>query len=153
MAFPSATGTRAETLSSAWEGARSIASKIKSQCVALKASSLAGDIGAYTVLNFLRNMADSRARLAILAAVPGLAAYAQAQLNDNTLNVATEFAGMVNAVDGLRTWIITNFPKDGNGYLLRDQLDAEGRMVERMFSTVAMAGLRTQLDAVTASID
>lgn len=153
MAFPSTVGTKPDTLNDAWQGARGVAGLIKTQAQTLKTQSLAGNLSSSTILDFATVIADAKVRLNIYAAVPGLAAYAQAQVNDNTLDVASSFTSMVTQLDALRDWIITNFPKDGSLFLLAKQFDANGRTTDRQFSTATLATFRTQLDALIATIN
>lgn len=151
MAFPSASGTRAETLESAWAGARATASKVKQMCQQLSAASLAGPVNAQQLLDFMAQLATAQERLTACAAVPGIGAYAQQQIPG--LDAAAEFSGMQTAITNVRTWMVNNFPKDGSGYLLQRQFDGAGRTTDRAFSTAALNGFRTQLDALIASID
>lgn len=153
MAFPSSSGTRAETLESAWGGARATATKVKQMAQQMRAASLAGPVQAQQLLDFLVQLATMRERFTVYAAVPGIGAYAQAQMNDNTLNVAAEFNGMTTAMDNVRNWMIAAFPKNANGYLLARQFDGAGRTTDRAFSTAELADFRTQLDGLIASID
>lgn len=150
MAFPSATGTQAETLESAWSGARSTATKVKQNAQAIRAASLAGPVLAQQLLDYLAHLATMRERLAVCAAVPGIAAYAQGQIPG--LNAANEFSALQSAIVAVRDWMVANFPKDGL-YLLARQFDADGRTTDRSFGTAALAGFRTQLDALIATID
>lgn len=137
----------------AWESARNAASGIKQQAQNLKDRSLAGNVGSSAILGFITYLADQKLRLLQLAAVPGLAAYAQQQVNDPTLDVAAAFNAMVAQLDALRDWVITNFPKDVGNFLLAQQFQADGRTVDRQFSTAALSGFRAQLDALLATID
>lgn len=152
MAFPSSVG-RPYILSNAWEGARKYAGILKTSATNLRALSAAGPVTSSDILNFQVLMADIKAQLQTLAAVPGLAAYAQAQVNDNTLDVAASFTAMTTAIDNTGGWVITNFPKDGSGFLLAQQFNGGGRPTDRTFSTATLAGFRTQLDALIATID
>lgn len=153
MAFPSTTGTKPDTLANAWEGARGVAAQVKSRAAGLKAQSLAGDVGSSAILDFVTGLADAKVLLTRYAAAPGLAAYAQAQVNDNALDVAASFTAMSTQIDACGAWVIANFPKDGSGYLLAKQFNGGGRTVDRQFNTASLAGFRTQLDALIATID
>jgi hypothetical protein len=152
MAFPSSVG-RPYILSNAWDGARQFAGQLKTAAQTLKAASVAGPVSASDVLRFQLQLADAKAQFAIYAAVPGLSAYAQNQVNDPSLNVADSFSAMTAQIDACRNWIVTNFPKDGNGFLLAQTFDVNGRPSDRTFSTATLATFRTQLDALIATID
>lgn len=152
MAFPSTAGSIPQTLSVAWETARAVAGTIKLQTQSLRTQSAQGNVGASQILNHLTFLADQKVRLQAIAALPGIAAYAQEQVNDPTLNVATEFNAMVAAMDGVRDWVIANFPASG-GFLQAQSFQADGRTVDRQFSTATLATYRTQLDALIATIN
>lgn len=152
MAFPSSVG-RPYVLANAWESARQIAGQLKTSAQNLKTLSLAGPVTSSDLLNFQSRLVDSKASLATVSAVPGLAAYAQAQVNDNVLDVAASFSAMATQIDATGAWIVANFPKDGSGYLLASQFNGGGRVVDRTFATAALVGLRAQLDLLIATID
>lgn len=152
MTFPSDTGTKLDTLESAWHGARSTAATIKQRATALRSLSTAGPVNSTGILTYLVNLVSDRATLARYAAVSGIGPYAQAQVSDNTLNVATEFAAMTSACDGVISWIAMNFPKDASGFLLAQQFSAN-QIIDRQFATATLAPLRTQLDTLIATID
>jgi hypothetical protein len=152
MAFPSSVGVP-YILANAWDSARKFAGQLKISATNLRAASLAGPVTSSDILNFQVLMADIKAQLAVVAAVPGLAAYAQAQVNNPSLDVAAAFTAMSNAIDNTGSWVITNFPKDGSGFLLSQTFNGGGRPTDRTFTTVTLAGFRTQLDALIATID
>ena len=60
---------------------------------------------------------------------------------------------MATQLNATRDWIIANFPKDASGYLLYQQFDASGNVTVRQLSTASLAGLRTVLAALIATID
>jgi hypothetical protein len=130
-----------------------VAGAVKQGAQTLVALSNAGPVGAAQIIRFCADLADARDLFTRLAAVPGLGAYAQEQIANPSLNIATEFTAMATAIDNARSWIVTNFPKDASGYLLAMQFDANGRTNERLFDTASLAQLRTQLTALIATID
>lgn len=152
MAFPSSAG-HPYILANAWESARQVAGQLKTAASTLKTLSLAGAITSTDILSFQIRLADAKAQLQLCAAVPGLSTYAQAQVNDNALDVAASFTAMTTQIDACGTWVINNFPKDGSGFLLAQQFNGSGRTVDRTFSTASLATFRTQLDALIATID
>jgi hypothetical protein len=153
MAFPSSVGTKADSLADAWERARAVAASVKQSAQNLNALSLAGPVAGPSIIRFCGDLADARDVFTRLAAVPGLGAYAQEQVADPALDIAASFNAMVSAIDATRSWITTNFPKDGGGYLLALQFNGQGRTIERTFDTATLAGFRTQLAALIATID
>lgn len=155
MAFPSTLGSKQESLAAAWSAARNTATTIKSRSQSLHDQCAAGDVSATTILDYATMLADMKYRLEQVTNVGGIAAYAQAQINDPTIDIAAEYLSMATQIDTTISWIITNFPKDGSGYLLAVQFsgDNSGRTVPRQLSSAQTAGLRTILQALIATID
>ena len=149
MAFPSTAAT--VSLANAWNRAMDVAGYVKTQADTLRTRSLAGDVGSSSILGYLVTLAEARVELVAIAALPGIGAYAQEQVNNPSLNVAAEFATMIAAMDACRDWVIANFPQSG-GFLLAVSFNGGGRTVDRQFSTASLAGFRTQLDALIATI-
>lgn len=153
MAFPSSIGTKATDLIRAWDAMRSFAGEVKSSSQQLRDTSAATTIGANLIITYLRELVAARSVLVTIAATPGLEAYARSQISDPTLDLAASWTAMRNAIDSTITWIRTNFPKDGSGYLLYETLDANGVLQIRTLTPATTAGLRTTLDALIATID
>src|SRR3990167_6800386 len=145
MAFPSATGTKQDSLALAWERARSVAATVKSRTQTLRDQSAAGPTAVGEILNYATVLAEMRLALARSQSVSGIGAYAQAQVADPALNVATEFSNMLSTLDATTAWIVTNFPKDAGGFLLAVTFTADntGRTQFRTLSSAQTAGLRT----------
>jgi hypothetical protein len=152
MAFPSTAGSIPQTLSVAWEHARAIAGSLKQATQSLRTQSAQGNVGASQILNHLTFLADQKVRLQGIAALPGIAPYAQAQVNDPGLDVAASFSAMIAAIDGVRDWVIANFPA-ASGFLQAQSFQADGRTVDRQFTPAMLATYRAQLDALIATID
>lgn len=154
MAFPSDTGTVQESCDSAWRRARSIASNVKVRTTKLRADSLAGTMTSSDALDFSAFLADMKDRLNAIKNVAGIQAYAQSAINDPTINVATEFTNMVQAMTDTISWLLTNFPKTPGTNELRAKLfDGAGRTVDVVFSAASTSAFRTALDALLASIN
>lgn len=86
------------------------------------------------------------------ALTPGLEDYVKAQYADSAINIVTEYNTMIAAVDAAIAWIAGNVPKSG-GYVQLDQWANNGTITRRTFSTASLAGLRTVLDSVAATIE
>ena len=153
MAFPSSTGSK-RTLQKVWESTVDWAARVKGTAVKVRDASAAGLIPASDIWSLDSLLFSARAQFAAAASTPGIAAYAQAQVNDPTLDVAADFTAMVNAIDATRAWVNTNFPVDANGYVLdRTRNFGTADFTQRTFSTAALATYRTMLDALIATID
>lgn len=144
MAYP--TGLLSITLNAIDEKALQLKSYANNTVAALNGTVTSSQIlGIYSVLS------DAKAKFQAAAAVPGIAAYARAQKNDEQLDVGAEFTAMVAAIDTCRTWISTNFPKDGSNYLLAQTLGASGP-VDRTFNSATTVALKTALTNLAATI-
>lgn len=104
----------------------------------------------FTLLDDLRAQIQTWERV---AAVPGMGDFAQAALVESERDIVADFTAMVTAALAARDWIVAAFPKDGDGYLLRETFDASGARVERQFTPQQLGGLVTVMDALAATID
>lgn len=154
-AFPSTSGSVQESLDSAWRRARQVAGDIKQRTTMLNNAAAAGNISSSAILSYATQLADAKVALASVASVSGIGAYAQEQIADPTFDIVTSFNDMVAAVDAVTAWIIANFPKDGDGYLLATLFspDNNGRTQDRQFTPVQTANLRTALNGLLATIN
>lgn len=150
MPFKSSAG--GDALGQAYDAVRAVAGAIKREAQTLHDQCAAGDVEAWRIAQYCESLSNSRDRLAALAAIPGLGAYAQAQENDPAYDVAAEYATMRDAIDATRTWIVANFPKDASGYLQAFQFTAQAKLARRALTTAQTAGLRTTLQSLIATI-
>lgn len=126
---------------------------IRSDAQNLRTASAAGPVSATSVISYLGRLVDAKDRMAALASAPGLAAYAQQQYNNPSLDIAAEYNATVAQINATRDWIIANFPKTATTNELRERtFDANGRTVAVQFSSASMSGLRAALDALIATI-
>jgi hypothetical protein len=137
MAFPSSNGSVQISLAEAWGDARAAAANVKSRAQQASAASTAGTLTGDQALQLSTFLADAKVQLQ----------------RDPALNVATEFSGMLTALDAVVAWVVANFPKDASGRLLHQTLTAAGRPVTAPFTAAQTAGLRTALDGLSASIN
>jgi len=151
MAFPSEGGST-QSLADLWRLVRGQAAAVKSRAQALRNASAVGNISTWQILDLTTLLADAKVRFQQAAAVSGLGAYAQAQIGNPALDVAAEFNAMLAQIDATVLWVQTNLPNDGT-YLLAVTLGTDGRYAWRTFSSATTADLRTQLDALIATID
>lgn len=151
MPFPS-TASSTASLEEALKQITSYAGLVKQRTQGMLAASNAGPVDGAALINYLRDLVVAKIKLAERAATPGLAAYAQTQYNDPALNIANEYNSMLSAINSTIVWISTNFPKDGNGYLLYEQIGGDGTVSYRSFTTAQLATFRAQLTALIATI-
>ena len=147
MAFIATQATQAQGLMAAMQQAVWLKQQAQNG-VAL----LTGVASANQIFQLMDNI---RAPLTIfnqVAAIPGIAAYAQAQFDDPTYDVAANFTAMVNALNAVVAWVMANFPKDTGGFVQAYTLAANGDRVPVTFTSVQTAGLASALNTLIASI-
>lgn len=153
MAFPSSTGSLPITLESGWEQARQIAATVKTQAQTLLAGSQGAGVPGNTILSYCAYLDFANTTLTQIAAVPGMAAYAQAQIG-TSLDVSSAFNTMLSAIVNTVNWLRTNFPKDGSGNLLYTQFASSGgQQVYTTFTSAQLSAFVPVLQALLATID
>lgn len=154
MPFPASNGTSVPlTLDVAWASARAAASQIQAQCATLSAQIGTGTVSSQSITNVATVLAGLNVQLTTYAAVPGIVAYAQAQVNNPSLDVAGAFNAMQTALVAAVTWIVTNFPKDSSNFLQCLTFNAQGLLVWSTFTQAQLSGLATLLTALSATIN
>lgn len=97
--------------------ATSIADTIKKRAESLKQNLQAGDYRIINIVNVARSMDDLSDRLDALKTIPGIAAYAQDQISDPSLDLAAEFNAMQAAVNAFIEAVKTSLPRDAQSYV------------------------------------
>jgi len=151
MAFP-ATGGSVEQLSSALNEARALARKVKLESQSLRDQSAAGDVGARGIVLYMDDLQRANDRFEVLRQVPGIVQYARDQYDNQSIDIGAEFLSMQGAIVNTIGWINTNIPKDVSDWLLVESIVAN-RLTSRMLTSAQTAALRTELDALIATID
>ena len=113
---------------------------------------LATNTGADYILALLDELNAGRAELNSYASTPDLAGYARDQLNSPSYDVVTEYGATMAAMQNVSAWVVANFPKDANGFVLSHTMDAEGVRTPRQFTPAQTSGLVTQLNALISTI-
>lgn len=147
MAFP---GTSNQSLEAVWSRSKATSGAIKDRADAMIAST---SVTRRAVLDYLNGLADALAALAIYAATPGIAAYAQAQENKPTLNVSTEYVAMRTQIIAVQDWIVANFPKDASGNAAVYSFDANKRFADVNLTAGQLTAFKAQLSALSATIE
>jgi hypothetical protein len=132
-----------------WTQTRRVAESIRDR-------SAAGPITGATVLGLMDNLRADLYYFQTVAATPGIGVYAQSQY-EGAYDIGPDFTAFMAALTSTIDWIIAAAPKtaaDGNGHewLVVQRLDPTGARIERTFSTVETAGLRTVLDTLIATV-
>ena len=153
MATPSAAGSHKDTLDSAWDRFFKTLGVVKVQSQRFIDRSAVGPVVAEEIATYAGQLANWVDDLTAIAALPGIGDYAQAQISNPALDLAVEWPLTLAQINATRTWIVSNFPKDASGYWQIAQFDGAGRRVVRSFSSADLAGFRTVLGALVATID
>ncbi|MEM4658702.1 MAG: hypothetical protein QXX77_09820 [Candidatus Methanosuratincola sp.] len=111
------------------------------------------NVSANQVLQIMLEFRNSRDVFNRVKQIPGIADYAKAQFADTGYDIVAEFQQMMKVLNDVISWIQTNFPKDANGYLLKDKFDAQGSISARIFTPPQLAPLKALVDTLVASID
>lgn len=106
------------------------------------------------VLEIAEQLRGYRATMTAASSAEGMAEWVAANFSTNGLDLPAEFTAMRNAMDAVIANVVTTFPKDdvAPNYLLRETIDATGHITERTFTAAQTAGLRTLLQALSATI-
>lgn len=147
MAFPASGKT---TLRQAWEGVTANATRIKRMAQELVAKS---EITRRGVLDYENAMTDSLVTLDGYVTTQGLLAYAQNELNDNTINLSSEFTTMRAQIVATQDWIVNNFPKDALGNLAVYAFNTNKQYVDINLTAGQLTAFKTQLNALIVTID
>lgn len=147
MAFRATQATQAQGLMMAMQQAAWIKQQAQGAV-----TMLAGNVTANQVFQIVDNLRSPLQIFSQVAAIPGIAAYAQAQFNDPTYDVAAEFTAMVNAVQAVVDWVVANFPKDAGGFVEAYTLAANGDRTSATFTPAQTSGLTAAINTVITSI-
>src|SRR5690349_14140460 len=101
MAFPASR----QTLSNALASASALAVSVKTEVQFLRDRSALGSTGRESYLRLQRTLSAAVTSWDAYLLVPGIAAYAQSQYGDVSIDIAAEFSAMRSAALTLRNWI------------------------------------------------
>lgn len=132
-----------ETIQAKGKGVRDTAAIIKAQIDA-------GPIASEIVINLMRHMRTAYDIISAAKVTPGLNAYAQNEFDDPAYDYVAEVNAVLAAMLTTYQWVNTSFPKDVNGYLLKDKL-VDGVVVNRVFAQQDTVGLSTALATLIAA--
>lgn len=108
---------------------------------------------AAAIFEITDDLARYIARWNEIAALPGMGAYARAQFSEPERDIAAEFTAMVAAAQGVIDWTVSAFPKDADGYLLRETFGTGTERHDRTFTPQQLGGFVAAMDALAATID
>jgi len=149
MAEPFPSSDSGMTLAEGLKMARDQSTVIRDIAAGYSAKMKAGPVQASSIFSLLANLADAKRIFASAAALPGMDAYAEAQLGSS---IAASFTAMTSAVNAAGNWIFQNFPKATDGNLKFMTMNTDWSLTEGSFTTAQLAGLTTLLDALAVTI-
>ncbi len=114
-------------------------------------SKLDATVDANAIVGFAYSLKQIDDDMAILAATPGIGAYAEGEEGSPTYDVVAEYNIASTAIGDVLTWTQTTFPVDGNDYLLGWKFGASG-LDPRDFAPGTTAQLKTNCQAVVDAI-
>lgn len=144
MSFP---GSGTSSLASVWENLQAAAGRVKDRSAFLVAAT---GITRRQALEHHNYLLDIRAQMEVFAAAPGLQAYAQNEINNPSLNLATEYVAMRNALDAVVGWMITNFPATSGE--LRVYNFVSSRVADISLTSGELSAYKAQLSSLIATI-
>jgi len=117
-----------------------------------RSTSFAAGATSAEVLAAADNLKSFRDQLNDIRSIAGIAAYAKVQEDNPALDVVAEFIALIAAIDAAITEIVATLPKDVNGWLLVNKINADGSLTPRNFTGAQLAGLITKMDAIVAAV-
>ena len=123
----------------------------KSYMTAQATAMQVASVSAYVPLGVIQHLAQVIGLMDGWTATPGIATYAQAQENDPTYDVATEYGTMRTAMASALTQLVTLFPTSG-GFMAYQTLNADGSITPRQFTAAQLATVVTLCNNVAATI-
>lgn len=127
--------------------------RLKTFSQTAKATLQRGPVDGNLIIHIMTTIVAGIVVLDDVAAMAGIVEFAKDQENDPTYDVAVEFTAMRAAAVSVRDWIITNFPKDAGGFILKDTLELSGAVTVRQFSPTDTFPLRTELQTLIDAIE
>lgn len=134
MAFPASSSQAAQ----AWIQACNLGVAVKNETNRILTVSQTS-LPANQAVDYARFLAGAIVAFNQYAGVGGIQAYAQAQVNNPSLVVTTEFTNMVTAIQAVVNWVTANFPHDGSSNLLYAKFNADGTLAYSSFTNAQLA--------------
>jgi len=136
-----------------FENAMDTTLSVQANVTRVRDDSAAGAIPRQEVLSIQRLLASAIGIWNAASGTAGMAQYARDQLDDQALNIGTEFTAMIAAAGSFRDWINTNLPRDsGSQAVLLQTADANGVRADLTFTSTQLSGFRTEADAFLATV-
>ena len=131
--------------------AKNLAVQLKRQAET-RATSFASGATSAEILSAADHLNAFRSQLSVIGSTPGIAVFAQAQENDPTYDVATEFTDLLAAIDAVIAEIVVTLPKDANDWLLIQKINADGSLSPRAFTGAQLSGLIALMNGIANAV-
>lgn len=125
----------------------------------IRERSLADQLNAADIRSFVDFLDGTRAFFIAVsshAKIAQLVQYCKDQRGDQSWNLKTEVdainVGPSGTVQSILAWILAAVPKNPGGNWLDTTDDGTSRIIHRIYSAAATAGLRTEIDGLVARI-
>ena len=149
MAFPASTTSLATVLFEM----QSLANSMKGQAQNALTFATTNNIDSNFVFTFLDRFYALGSALNTWKTTPGLNTFATSGALPNYAgNLVNDTDAIINAGLGVIGWVVTNFPKDAQGFVQAYTLQADGSRTAATFTPSQTAGLRTALATFIATI-
>lgn len=148
MALRASVFTASAAFNSLLNQARSLKTNLEAAVVTMQQPSVFASV----VMNVAQTIRGHLSAMDALVTTPGLREYARIVLGDSLADVVADYQDMKTEGQAAITDIIAAFPADGNGWLLYQQLNADGSLTTRSFSNAQIAPLVTRLQSVINTI-
>lgn len=115
------------------------------------ASDIAAGCTVDDLIGILHQLKAARSSILEFRDIPGLRAYAQAQRNDGTYEIITEYSALIALIDDAANTIRTGLPTDPSNYLLAYKL-VNDNLAPRNFTALQVAPVILKLQAISDAV-
>lgn len=116
-------------------------------------SVLSGSSNANQIFQLVDNLRASLQVMGSNATVPGLAAYAQTQINQAAYDPVADYNALVAEVNAIIAWVVTNFPKDTGGFAQALTIQPDGSRTPTTFTAAQTAQLVALINTALAQLN
>lgn len=116
----------------------------RTQTATMRSLIAAGDVKADVIVNLMIGMRRAYDGISAISGTSGLNTHASAAYDNQALDIEAEITSVLSALQSAYNWVDNNFPKDGNGYLLKEKINS-GVVEQRVFPQASLSGLDTVL--------
>ena len=149
MVFKATTGSLQQALLQAQNETR----RLKQYAESVSSFIASNNVSANQIIEMLSEFKSYRETFLKLKSTPNMVNYAKEQFDDVNYDIITEFQTMNQLLNVAMVWIINNFPKDANGYILKDKFESDGGIAVRSFTPLQLTPLKSLIDNLIGSIE